>query len=118
MGDARLADAIANELHSTIHVFGHSHLNVDAVLDDGVRYVQNALGHATGPSHGAADAAAAAADGSSADAGGNLSILPVLLWDSEFPEPPPMPRATTPLRDPAPSGGGSAAGQTERPSTR
>ena len=43
MGDARLLDQIGR-LGSAVHVFGHSHQNVDAVLD-GVRYVQNALGH-------------------------------------------------------------------------
>ena len=32
------------ELRSVIHVFGHSHINRDCVLD-GVRYVQNALSY-------------------------------------------------------------------------
>ena len=40
---SRLLDQIGR-LGSAVHVFGHSHQNVDAVLD-GVRYVQNALGH-------------------------------------------------------------------------
>lgn len=35
-------DGQIRRLHSTTHVFGHSHINIDRVID-GVRYVNNAL---------------------------------------------------------------------------
>ena len=43
MGDARLAEQVSR-VGAAVHVYGHSHQNVDCVLG-GVRYVQNALGH-------------------------------------------------------------------------
>ena len=43
MGSPRIADD-ARRWSSSAHVFGHSHLNVDAVIH-GVRYVQHALGY-------------------------------------------------------------------------
>jgi len=33
-----------NAVNSIIHVFGHTHINCDRVID-GVRYVQSALGY-------------------------------------------------------------------------
>ena len=36
-------DTQIRKVKSTIHVFGHTHLNVDKTVD-GVRYVQNAFG--------------------------------------------------------------------------
>ena len=43
MGSCRI-DADAKKWKSTVHVFGHSHLNVDRCVD-GVRYIQCALGY-------------------------------------------------------------------------
>ena len=43
MGNVAI-DADARAWNGSIHVFGHSHLNVDRVID-GVRYVQCALGY-------------------------------------------------------------------------
>ena len=60
MGDARLEDQI-QRLSSSVHVFGHSHIDVDCVLD-GVRYVQHALGH---PEDGVSEA-----------------YQPVVVWDA------------------------------------
>ena len=60
MGDARLEDQI-QRLSSSVHVFGHSHIDVDCVLD-GVRYVQHALGH---PEDGVCEA-----------------YQPVVVWDA------------------------------------
>ncbi|HKP87136.1 MAG TPA: metallophosphoesterase [Blastocatellia bacterium] len=40
----RLLESQIRELKSIIHVFGHSHINMDCVID-GVRYVQNALSY-------------------------------------------------------------------------
>jgi predicted phosphodiesterase len=42
-GSAALDEQI-RRLRSTVHVFGHSHINYDCVID-GVRYVQNALAY-------------------------------------------------------------------------
>lgn len=42
MGSLRIDDQL-RRLRSKLHVFGHSHMNVDRVFD-GVRYVQHALG--------------------------------------------------------------------------
>eukprot|EP00959_Pyramimonas_sp_CCMP1952_P058031 1211239-Pyramimonas_sp.AAC.1 len=39
-------DAQVRRLRSQVHIFGHSHLNVDSTVQ-GVRYVQAALGCAT-----------------------------------------------------------------------
>lgn len=61
MGDTRLLDQI-KRLKSLVHVFGHSHQNVDAVLD-GVRYVQNALGH---PEEG------------------HAAVHPAVVWDAGY----------------------------------
>ena len=60
MGDARIEDQI-RRLGSSVHVFGHSHIDVDCVLD-GIRYVQHALGHPE--------------DGSSA------AYQPIVVWDA------------------------------------
>ena len=62
MGDARLEDQI-QRLCSSVHVFGHSHIDVDCVLD-GVRYVQHALGH---PEDGVSEA-----------------YQPVVVWDAYY----------------------------------
>ena len=62
MGDARLLGQI-KRLASLIHVFGHSHQNVDAVLD-GVRYVQNAVGHP--------------------DDGLPITVHPTVVWDEAY----------------------------------
>ncbi|KAH7826492.1 putative ser/thr phosphatase family protein [Monocercomonoides exilis] len=43
MGSTRLEEQI-RQLGSTIHCFGHSHINQELLLD-GVRYVQNAMGY-------------------------------------------------------------------------
>jgi len=45
MGTRRL-DAQVRRVGSSIHVYGHSHLNRETYLD-GVRYVNNALGYPT-----------------------------------------------------------------------
>jgi len=78
MGDESIAHDIYN-VKALIHCFGHSHLNVDTVLSDGVRYVQNALGHQD-----------------AADAGKPLTFQPIIIWDSEYAQPvPPSPSANT-----------------------
>ncbi|KAJ8601317.1 hypothetical protein CTAYLR_007215 [Chrysophaeum taylorii] len=66
MGDAAIADDV-RRLDARAHVFGHSHLNVDAVLDDNTRYLQNAVGHT--------------ADGAEPD------THPILIWDAHFAPP-------------------------------
>ena len=43
MGDPKV-DLQLRALGSRVHVFGHSHLDVDSEVD-GVRYVQHALGN-------------------------------------------------------------------------
>ena len=40
----KILDSQIRELNSIIHVFGHSHINWDCVID-GIRYVQNALSY-------------------------------------------------------------------------
>jgi predicted phosphodiesterase len=62
---SRAIDTQVRALDSSVHVFGHSHINLDVVID-GVRYVQNALGY---PKERR-----------------NRGFHPRLVWDSASPE--------------------------------
>lgn len=65
MGDAAIMDDI-KAIKSTVHIFGHSHLNTDTIVD-GVRYVQNSLGNESPNRPNATQ--------------------PILVWDSNFAAP-------------------------------
>jgi acetolactate synthase regulatory subunit len=44
MGDSKRLGSQVKALNSTVHLFGHSHINCQRVVD-GTRYVQAALGY-------------------------------------------------------------------------